>query len=90
LDADWRAANYLYVGQIYLYDNPLLKKPLRLTHIKPRLLGHSGKTPGLNFIYVPLKPRAGLWARLQMTLLPPLTFWLARWWAGRSAPKGSL
>ncbi len=52
IDAYWRAANYLSVGQIYLYDNPLLKQPLRLEHIKPRLLGHFGTTPGLNFIYV--------------------------------------
>jgi xylulose-5-phosphate/fructose-6-phosphate phosphoketolase len=54
MDAYWRAANYLSVGQIYLYDNPLLKKPLKLEHIKPRLLGHWGTTPGLNFIYVHL------------------------------------
>src|SRR6478609_975732 len=54
MDAYWRAANYLSVGQIYLYDNPLLKKPLTRTHIKPRLLGHWGTTPGLNFIYVHL------------------------------------
>jgi xylulose-5-phosphate/fructose-6-phosphate phosphoketolase len=54
MDAYWRAANYLSVGQIYLYDNPLLKKPLKLTHVKPRLLGHRGTTPGLNFIYVHL------------------------------------
>ena len=54
LDAYWRAANYLSVGQIYLYDNPLLKKPLTRDHIKPRLLGHWGTTPGLNFIYVHL------------------------------------
>jgi xylulose-5-phosphate/fructose-6-phosphate phosphoketolase len=54
MDAYWRAANYLSVGQIYLYDNPLLKKPLGLDHIKPRLLGHWGTTPGLNFIYVHL------------------------------------
>ena len=54
MDAWWRAANYLSVGQIYLYDNPLLKKPLTLEHIKPRLLGHWGTTPGLNFIYVHL------------------------------------
>jgi xylulose-5-phosphate/fructose-6-phosphate phosphoketolase len=54
IDAYWRAANYLSVGQIYLYDNPLLKEPLRLEHIKPRLLGHWGTTPGLNFIYVHL------------------------------------
>jgi len=54
MNAYWRAANYLSVGQIYLYDNPLLKKPLTLDHIKPRLLGHWGTTPGLNFIYVHL------------------------------------
>ena len=51
LDAWWRAANYLSVGQIYLMDNPLLREPLVLSHIKPRLLGHWGTTPGLNFIY---------------------------------------
>jgi xylulose-5-phosphate/fructose-6-phosphate phosphoketolase len=54
IDAWWRAANYLSVGQIYLYDNPLLKQPLKLAHIKPRLLGHWGTTPGLNFIYAHL------------------------------------
>ena len=54
MNAYWRAANYLSVGQIYLYDNPLLKQPLTLEHIKPRLLGHWGTTPGLNFIYVHL------------------------------------
>jgi xylulose-5-phosphate/fructose-6-phosphate phosphoketolase len=54
IDAWWRAANYLSVGQIYLLDNPLLKQPLELQHIKPRLLGHWGTTPGLNFIYVHL------------------------------------
>ncbi|MEK7351800.1 MAG: phosphoketolase family protein [Nitrospirota bacterium] len=54
IDAYWRAANYLSVGQIYLYDNPLLKKPLKRVHIKPRLLGHWGTTPGLNFIYAHL------------------------------------
>src|SRR5690349_16285603 len=54
IDAYWRAANYLSVGQIYLYDNPLLKVPLELKHIKPRLLGHWGTTPGLNFVYVHL------------------------------------
>jgi len=54
IDAYWRAANYLSVGQIYLYDNPLLREPLRREHIKPRLLGHWGSTPGLNFIYVHL------------------------------------
>ncbi|MCI0612246.1 phosphoketolase family protein [bacterium] len=54
IDAYWRAANYLSVGQIYLYDNPLLKKPLKKDHVKPRLLGHWGTTPGLNFVYVHL------------------------------------
>src|SRR3990170_1830044 len=54
IDAYWRAANYLSIGQIYLYDNPLLREPLKLEHIKPRLLGHWGTTPGLNFIYVHL------------------------------------
>src|SRR5262252_1067101 len=54
LDAWWRAANYLSVGQIYLYDNPLLKEPLKKEHVKPRLVGHWGTTPGLNFIYVHL------------------------------------
>ena len=52
MNAYWRAANYLSVGQIYLYDNPLLKEPLKLEHVKARLLGHWGTTPGLNFIYV--------------------------------------
>ena len=50
----WRAANYLSVGQIYLLDNPLLREPLQVEHVKPRLLGHWGTTPGLNFIYVHL------------------------------------
>jgi xylulose-5-phosphate/fructose-6-phosphate phosphoketolase len=54
MNAYWRAANYLSVGQIYLYDNPLLRKPLTLDHVKPRLMGHWGTTPGLNFIYVHL------------------------------------
>jgi len=54
LDAHWRAANYLSAGQIYLLDNPLLREPLRIEHIKPRLLGHWGTTPGLNFVYVHL------------------------------------
>jgi len=54
IDAYWRAANYLSVGQIYLYDNPLLKEPLTLKHVKPRLLGHWGTTPGQNFIYAHL------------------------------------
>src|SRR4051794_8317584 len=51
IHAYWRAANYLFVGQIYLYANPLLREPLKIEHVKPRLLGHWGTTPGLNFIY---------------------------------------
>ena len=54
MNAYWRAANYLSVGQIYLLDNPLLETPLSIEHVKPRLLGHWGTTPGLNFIYVHL------------------------------------
>ncbi len=54
MDAYWRAANYLTVGQIYLQDNPLLETPLKIEHIKPRLLGHWGTTTGINFIYVHL------------------------------------
>ncbi|HME81413.1 MAG TPA: phosphoketolase family protein [Candidatus Eremiobacteraceae bacterium] len=54
IDAYWRAANYLSVGQIYLLDNPLLREPLRPEHTKPRLLGHWGTTPGLNFVYAHL------------------------------------
>jgi xylulose-5-phosphate/fructose-6-phosphate phosphoketolase len=54
IDAYWRAANYLSVGQIYLKDNPLLEEPLQLAHTKPRLLGHWGTTPGLNFVYAHL------------------------------------
>src|SRR5271157_2151310 len=54
MHAYWRAANYLSVGQIYLMDNPMLKEPLKIEHVKPRLLGHWGTTPGLNFIYVHL------------------------------------
>jgi xylulose-5-phosphate/fructose-6-phosphate phosphoketolase len=50
VDAYWRAANYLSVGQIYLLDNPLLREPLRIEHVKPRLLGHWGTTPGLNLV----------------------------------------
>src|SRR5690348_8863242 len=54
VDAYWRAANYLSVGQIYLMDNPLLGEPLRPEHVKPRLLGHWGTTPGLNLLYAHL------------------------------------
>jgi xylulose-5-phosphate/fructose-6-phosphate phosphoketolase len=54
MDAYWRAANYLSVGQMYLVDNPLLRRPLVLSDVKPRILGHWGTTPGQNFIYVHL------------------------------------
>ena len=54
LDAYWRASNYLTIGQIYLRDNPLLREPLRAEHIKPRLLGHWGTSPGQNFVDVHL------------------------------------
>ena len=54
IDAYWRAANYLTVGQIYLLDNPLLREPLRIEHVKPRLLGHWGTSPGLSFVYAHL------------------------------------
>ena len=61
LDAYWRAANYLSVGQIYLMDNPLLREPLRPEHVKPRLLGHWGTSPGLNLIYAHLNRVIRLW-----------------------------
>jgi xylulose-5-phosphate/fructose-6-phosphate phosphoketolase len=54
MNAYWRAANYPSVGQIHLYDNPLLKEPLKLSHVKPLVVGHWGTTPGQNFIYVHL------------------------------------
>ena len=54
IDAYWRAANYLSVGQLYLYDNPLLREPLTLAHVKPLVVGHWGTVPGQNFIYVHL------------------------------------
>ena len=54
MDAFWRASNYLSVGQIYLLDNPLLREPLKREHVKPRLLGHWGTSPGLNMLYVHL------------------------------------
>jgi xylulose-5-phosphate/fructose-6-phosphate phosphoketolase len=53
MNAYWRAANYVSVGQIYLYKNPLLKEPLKLEHVKPLVVSHWGTTPGQNFIYVP-------------------------------------
>jgi xylulose-5-phosphate/fructose-6-phosphate phosphoketolase len=61
IDGYWRAANYLSVGQIYLLDNPLLREPLRADHVKPRLLGHWGTTPGLNFIYAHMNRAIKKW-----------------------------
>ena len=61
IDAYWRAANYLSVGQIYLLDNPLLKEPLQPKHVKPRLLGHWGMTPGLNFVYAHMNRAVRNW-----------------------------
>ena len=55
MDAWWRAANYLSIGQVYLLANPLLRQPLKKEHTKPRLLGHWGTVPGLNFLYVDRK-----------------------------------
>ena len=63
MNAYWRAANYLSCGQIYLYDNPLLREPLKLAHVKPLVVGHWGTTPGQNFIYVHLNrsSRSMIW-----------------------------
>ena len=60
MDAYWRAANYLSVGQIYLYDNPLLKRPLRLSDVKPLVVGHWGTTPGQNFMCRSFTPAGGM------------------------------
>jgi len=72
MNAYWRAANYLSVGQIYLYDNPLLRESLKLSHVKPLVVGHWGTTPGQNFIYVHLN-RVIKKYDLQVTAVP-------RWW----------
>src|SRR5205823_15054192 len=69
IDAYWRAANYLSAGQIYLLDNPLLRQPLRVEHIKPRPLGHWGTTPGQTFIYAHLN-RVIQESHLDMLYLP--------------------
>jgi xylulose-5-phosphate/fructose-6-phosphate phosphoketolase len=71
LDAYWRAANYLSVGQIYLLDNPLLREPLQAEHVKPRLLGHWGTTPGLNFIYVHMNRVIRNWDLNAMYVIGP-------------------
>src|SRR5216117_2153645 len=71
IHAYWRAANYLSVGQIYLLDNPLLKEPLKLEHIKPRLLGHWGTTPGLNFIHAHLNRIIRAWDQDAITIIGP-------------------
>ena len=72
IDSYWRAANYLSVGQIYLLDNPLLREPLKLEHVKPRLLGHWGTTPGLNFIYVHLNRLIKGQVRMVVSSVPGL------------------
>ncbi len=71
LDQYWRAANYLSVGQIYLMDNPLLTQPLQTAHIKPRLLGHWGTTPGLNFVWAHLNRAIGLHGTPMMMVVGP-------------------
>jgi xylulose-5-phosphate/fructose-6-phosphate phosphoketolase len=71
VDAYWRAANYLSVGQIYLLDNPLLREPLKPEHVKPRLLGHWGTTPGLNFIYAHLNRVIRNWDLNAMYVIGP-------------------
>src|SRR3989454_2523467 len=71
IDAYWRAANYLSVGQIYLLDNPLLREPLKPEHVKPRLLGHWGTTPGLNFVYVHMNRVIRNWDLNAMYVIGP-------------------
>jgi xylulose-5-phosphate/fructose-6-phosphate phosphoketolase len=71
VDAYWRAANYLSVGQIYLLDNPLLREPLKPEHVKPRLLGHWGTTPGLNFIYAHMNRVIRNWDLNAMYVIGP-------------------
>jgi xylulose-5-phosphate/fructose-6-phosphate phosphoketolase len=71
IDAYWRAANYLSVGQIYLLDNPLLREPLRPEHVKPRLLGHWGTTPGINFVYAHLNRVIRNWDLDAMLVVGP-------------------
>jgi xylulose-5-phosphate/fructose-6-phosphate phosphoketolase len=71
IDAYWRVANYLSVGQIYLLDNPLLREPLRPEHVKPRLLGHWGTTPGLNFIYAHMNRAIRNWDLNAMYIMGP-------------------
>ena len=78
MDAYWRAANYLSVGQIYLQDNPLLKEPLALSHVKPMLLGHWGTTPGQNFIYTHLNRVIGKYdldSRMKIAFYPAMLGW---------------
>src|SRR6266571_6301005 len=71
LDAYWRAANYLSVGQIYLRDNPLLREPLRPEHVKPRLIGHWGTTPGLNLIYAHMNRVVRAWDQDAILVIGP-------------------
>ena len=77
----WQAANYLSVGQIYLLANPLLKEPLQREHVKPRLLGHWGTTPGLNFIYVHLN-------RVIKERSQPMICVIRRNWTGNPSETG--
>ena len=90
MNAWWRAANYLSVGQIYLIDNPLLREPLTLEHVKPRLLGHWGTTPGLNFIYVHLnriitRARPGRDLSSPVPATAVLAWWPTPIWKARTA-----
>jgi len=80
MDAYWRAANYLSVGQIYLYDNPLLREPLKLAHVKPLVVGHWGTTPGQNFIYVHLNRVIKKHDLDMIYIAGPVTA-ARRWWA---------
>ena len=80
MNAYWRAANYLSVGQIYLYDNPLLKEPLKLSHVKPLVVGHWGTTPGQNFIYVHLNRVIKKYDLDMFYIAGPGTA-ARRWWA---------
>ena len=71
IDAWWRAANYLAVGQIYLLDNPLLREPLRPEHVKTRLLGHWGTTPGLNLVHAHMNRVIRVWDQDAIIVIGP-------------------
>ncbi len=85
----WQAANYLTIGQIYLRENPLLREPLKPEHIKPRLLGHWGTSPGQNFIYVHLNRLIKEKARQHHLYLRAGTRRARRWWR-RVISKGRI